>query len=164
MNTKNNFGSTVCHANSGKLKQTAWSLVFMAKVLAVVVVFLFQLPAKVSAQEVSESVRNGIVYAVQNASASELAKYFGNNIELSLPGNEGTYSKSQAEIILKDFFSKNAVSGFSLNHEGASRDGSAYLIGTYKTTGKKSFRTYLLLKKVNGNYLLHQVQFQESRN
>ncbi|NLF41459.1 MAG: DUF4783 domain-containing protein, partial [Bacteroidales bacterium] len=56
------------------------------------------------------------------------------------------------------------VSGFTLNHEGASRDGSAYLIGTYKTIGKKSFRTYLLLKKVNGNYLLHQVQFQESRN
>ena len=96
MNTKNNFGSTVCQTNSGKLKQTAWSLVFMAKVLAVVVVFLFQLPAKVSAQDVSESVRNGIVYAVQNASASELAKYFA--VDYDEAGSIGKRYRRQDEI------------------------------------------------------------------
>lgn len=164
MNTKNKIGSAAFQARSGNLIRTAWSSAFMVKVFAVALVFLLQLPANVSAQEVSESVKNGIIQAVENGSARDMAKYFGANVELSLPGNEGTFSKSQSEIILKDFFSKNAAGSFSLNHEGASRDGSAYFIGTYKSAAKKSFRTYFLLKKVNGNFVLHQVQFQESRN
>jgi len=127
-------------------------------------IVLVSLSMQVKAQEVSDVMKNEIIQAVESGNARDLAKYFGNNVELTLPGNEGTFSKSQSEIIIREFFSRNSVADFQINHQGASRDGSTYMIGTYLTVSKKSFRTYFLLKKVGDSFVLHQVQFQESRN
>lgn len=130
----------------------------------IVLIIFISLPMHTKAQDVSDAMRSEIILAVENGSARDLAKYFGNNVELSLPGNEGTFSKSQSEVIVREFFSKNPVSKFQINHQGASRDGSTYLIGTYLSSSNKSFRAYLLLKKIGESFVLHQVQFQETRN
>ena len=103
-------------------------------------------------KEISDAIRSGNSVA--------LGKFFNINLDLSLPGNENTYGKAQAEIIIRDFFSKNPPLSFTVNHNGSSKDGSVYFIGTYKSKQNKSFRTYCLVKKSGDKYLIQQLQFE----
>lgn len=103
-------------------------------------------------EEISNTIKAG--------NAAALAKYFNNTLDLVVPGMEITCSKTQAEQILKDFFQKNPPKSFKINHQGASKDGSQFSIGTYVSTGDKSFRTYFLLKKSGANMLIQQLQFE----
>lgn len=110
---------------------------------------------KVSAQDINAKVTQ----AIQSSNTSELARSFNNSIDLTIPGSEGTYSKVQAEQILKSFFSKYPPVSFSINHKGNSKDGSQYAIGTYKSKSV-SFRTYYLIKPIGGQLLIHQLKFE----
>lgn len=107
------------------------------------------------------SVTDQITKALKSGNASQLATHLNASIDLTLPDNEGTYSKKQAEQILKMFFSKNPVKSFSLEHTGNSNNGSKYLIGSYENRAGKSFRVYLLIKGRNGTELIQQLQFEE---
>lgn len=103
-------------------------------------------------QEVSQAVRAG--------NARDLAAFFGQNIDLTLPDSEGTFSKSQAEVIIRNFFSRNTPTSFTVSHQGTSRDGSAYAIGIMQTRQGVNYRVYFLLKKVSETHQLHQLQFE----
>jgi hypothetical protein len=100
--------------------------------------------------------------AIQSGDAANVSKYFNSTIDLTVPGNDGTFSKTQAEMILKDFFTKNPIKSFSVNHKGSSNDGSQYGIGTYATNGI-SYRTYFLLKKVDQNFLIQKLEFDDQQ-
>ena len=100
--------------------------------------------------------------AIQSGNATNVSKYFNTSIDLTVPGNDGTFSKTQAEMILKDFFTKNPIKSFSINHKGSSNDGSQYGIGTYATTSI-SYRTYFLLKKVDQNFLIQKLEFDDQQ-
>ena len=126
----------------------------------VFVFFLALAPSKTYSQD-TDALANEITTAIEQGSARELARFFGPNVDLTLPGSEGTFSKSQAEMILRTFFSRNVPESFSTNHQGSSRDGSVYIIGTLTTQNEQSFRTYILIKRVSDNYFLHQLQFEE---
>ena len=112
------------------------------------------------AKSSSDALINTISSSIRNGNANGVASHFANNVELLLPDNEGTYSKTQAEGMLRTFFSQNAPSSFTINHQGSSRDGSKYAIGTYVARDGKRFRTYFLIKKVSNKYMLHQLQFE----
>jgi hypothetical protein len=100
-----------------------------------------------------------IADAIKNGNSADVAMYFNSTIDLTVPDNEGTYSKTQAELILKDFFTKNPPSSFIVNHNGSSNDGSLYAIGTY-TADSGSYRTYFLLKKSGTSYLIQKLEFE----
>lgn len=116
---------------------------------------LIVMTEQVSAQDINTKVSQ----AIQSSNTSELAKYFNNSIDLTIPDSEGTYSKVQAEQILKSFFSKYPPVSFTINHKGNSKDGSQYAIGTYKSKSV-SFRTYYLTKPIGGQLLIHQLKFE----
>ena len=106
-----------------------------------------------------DDISNDIAVAIRNGNSKDLAKFFNTSIDLTVPGNEETFSKAQAELIVKDFFQKNPPKTFTINHQGSSNDGSKYSIGTYvSSTG--SFRTYFLLKKVGNSFFIQQLQFE----
>ncbi len=71
--------------------------------------------------------------AIQSGNAANVSKYFNSTLDITVPKNEGTFSKTQAEMIVKDFFTKNPIKSFTINHKGTSNDGSKYAIGTYTT-------------------------------
>jgi hypothetical protein len=96
--------------------------------------------------------------AIKSGNAANVSKYFNSTLDLTTPDNEGTYSKTQAELILKDFFTKNTPDSFTINHNGSSNDGSLYAIGTYVSKGN-SFRAYFLLKKADTSYLIQKLEF-----
>ncbi len=130
---------------------------FLFPVIIVLIVGIFPVNMLIAnygniSQEVTQAIRRG--------SSRDLAHHFGSNVDLAVPGNDGTYSKTHAEIIIRNFFSDNRPDSFTINHQGSSRDGSLYVIGTYETTQNKSYRTYFLIKKVSDNYFIHQLQFE----
>ncbi len=102
-----------------------------------------------------------VAAALQAGNASEVAKNFNAMVDLTLPGYDETYSKTQAGQILKDFFTQNPVKSFKITRQGSSPDGSQYAIGTLEA-GKKVFRVYFIIKSVNGQNLVHQLQVQEN--
>ncbi|HLN54101.1 MAG TPA: DUF4783 domain-containing protein [Lentimicrobium sp.] len=113
----------------------------------------------VSNNVTAQDVNTRISKAIQSGSSTELSKFFNNSIDLTIPESEGTYSKVQAEQILKSFFLKYPPVSFTINHKGNSNDGSVYAIGTYKSK-TNSFRTYYLSKPVEGQLLIHQLKFE----
>ncbi|WP_162054119.1 DUF4783 domain-containing protein [Pontibacter pamirensis] len=97
--------------------------------------------------------------AMKTGSAKELSKSFSSMVELTLDGNEATsYSNTQAEFVMKNFFAKNAPVDFSVNHNGTSDKGQLYAIGTYAAKGD-SYTVLIRMKSANGKYLIHSMNF-----
>lgn len=103
-------------------------------------------------------IPSGIAIAFRTGSAAGLSEYLNSTVELVLPEKEDFYSKSVAEKILKDFFSRYRSREFVIRHQGARGD-AQYAIANLETD-KGSFRVYFLLKKVDGNPLIHQIRIE----
>ena len=65
-------------------------------VLPVLVVFLSSLIVNAGIDEV--------VAAMKAGNSVMVAKYFDNVVDISMPDKSNSYSKSQAEMVIKDFF------------------------------------------------------------
>ena len=101
-----------------------------------------------------------VIGALRSGNATELAKYVDDNIEIALPDKTETYSRSQALMILQDFFASNGVKSFEIKHKG-DNGGSQFCIGTLQTKAG-AYRTTILMKTKNGKQLVKQIQFQSS--
>lgn len=120
---------------------------------------LFTLPFTMFAQ--SGNLDN-VATAIRSGNSKELAKYFDSNIEITILDRESNYSKTQAEMVLKDFFSKNAVQSFDLIHRGTSGEGSAYGIGKLKSTNQ-TFRVYFFVKQKGSQSLIQEMRFEKEK-
>lgn len=95
----------------------------------------------------SQDLNANIRVAIKTGSSKGLINYFNSVVELKMDGKEGSYSKQQAEFVLKEFFRKYPCESFQYNHHGESPGGAKYSIGTYKYA-EGTFRVYMKLKKV----------------
>ncbi|NVN95044.1 MAG: DUF4783 domain-containing protein [Bacteroidetes bacterium] len=109
-----------------------------------------------------EDITKNVTNAIRKGSASELAVYFNSSIDLTVPDKEGSFSKAQAEQIVKDFFTKNTPKSFEIKHQGKSADGSNYAIGTL-VTNTGNFRTYFLIKSIANKSCIQQLQFDNDK-
>src|ERR1044071_2767986 len=55
-----------------------------------------------------------VVSAVRSGNSAEVAKYFDSRVDIALPDKSDTYSKAQAEMIIRDFFNSKGVTGFEV--------------------------------------------------
>ncbi len=92
-----------------------------------------------------------ITAAIQQNDTKKLALHFGDNVDLKLPNTDGVFSKQQTILIVKSFFDEAPVSNYELKHQGNSKNDALYLIGSL-TRNEQLYRTYILLKKINGNH------------
>jgi hypothetical protein len=106
----------------------------------------------------TQNTIDNVISALRSGNASELSKYFDDNVELTLPDKSDSYSKAQAQQIVRDFFSNNNVKGFDLKHKGDS-PGGHFCIGTLQT-GAGNFRTNVFLKSKNGREVVKEIRFQ----
>jgi hypothetical protein len=114
--------------------------------------FLFLLSAFTPLRGIDE-----VVNALRKGNATEISKYIDDNVEISLPGKSDNYSKAQAVMILKDFFSNNGVNGFEVKHKGEN-NGNQYCIGTL-VTQSGNYRTTVYMKTKNGRQLVRELRF-----
>ncbi len=106
------------------------------------------------------AVLDDISLAIRSGNAREVAKYFDTSVEVTIHNESKVYSKSQAEMVLKDFFTKNPVTSFNIIHKGSSNEGSQYGIGTL-ITGGGSFRTYVYIKQKGDAFFVQEMRFEK---
>lgn len=100
----------------------------------------------------------GVRNALRSASSKELSQYFGGNVDISFDGDRQSYSATQAEFVMKDFFAKTAPVTFDIVHQGASQGGIPYAIGKYN--GKSGpYRVFVKMKNVNGALRIDTMDF-----
>ena len=95
---------------------------------------------------------------MKTGNSSEIAKFFDNTVEINMPEKSNSYSKSQAELVLKDFFNSNIVKTFEIIHKGEN-SGSQYCIGTL-ITKSGSFRTTIFMKQKGDKQVLQEITFE----
>ena len=128
------------------------------KIIVFSLAVLLMIQSQVKAIEPQGLVEN-IAAAIKAGNSKELAKYFGPTVEIIIPGIDGAFSKAQAEVIIKDFFTRSAPVSFTINKKGNSAGGSQYMIGTYKSK-TENLNVYILLKPVSNILMIQQIHFE----
>jgi hypothetical protein len=106
------------------------------------------------------NILESVAAAIQAGNAKQLAQYFDSNVDITVYNKEEMYSKTQAEMVVKDFFAKNSPASFKIIHKGASNQGSEYAIGTL-VTSVGSFRTYIYIKQKGTSYFIQEIRFEK---
>ena len=99
-----------------------------------------------------------VVNAMKTGSVAEMAVFFDNTVEITLPDKGNSYSKIQASLVLKDFFNNNPVKGFTVIHKGQNA-GYQYCIGTL-ITKNGNFRTSIQMKQKKDGEVLQELRFE----
>ena len=118
---------------------------------------IFSLGLFQEARAQSEIINN-MRAALKAGSSREFVKNFNNMVELNFEGEKSNYSRSQAELGLKEFFKKYPPIDFQYIHKGSSKQGLTYVIGKY-TFEDGSFRVWILIKKFGDDYLVDSIDF-----
>src|SRR5215475_8358743 len=99
-----------------------------------------------------------ITYAIKIGNAGELSRYLDNRVDISLPEKSDTYSKIQAEMIIRDFFSTNGVQNFLVKRRGTN-GGSEFCMGVLQTRNG-DYRTTSFIKQKGDKQYLQELRFQ----
>ncbi len=99
-----------------------------------------------------------IIVGLKAGNASQVSKYFDNTVEVTLPEKSNSYSRSQADLVLRDFFTNNTVKGFEVIHKGENA-GSQYCIGNLLTKSN-SFRTTIFMKQKGEKQILQEIRIE----
>ncbi len=118
--------------------------------------FLFGFVAAHAQSENLGAIRS----ALRNGSSRELSQYLAPTVEVGFDGDKKGYNATQAELVIKDFFAKNAPSAFEFIHQGESKEGIQYAIGRY--TGRNGvYRVFVKLKPSKGAPQIDTLDFTE---
>ena len=101
---------------------------------------------------------DAVIAAMRTGNSTEMSKYFDDNLELTLPDKSDSYSRAQATLILKDFFSNKGVKGFDVKHKG-DQGGDQFCIGTLQT-GSGNFRTTVFMKTKASREVVRKIRFE----
>lgn len=100
-----------------------------------------------------------VISAIKKGDVTTMSKYLDKTVEINIAGKSSSYSKAQADIILKDFFEKNQVKSFEILHQGEAGGGSRYGIGTLVTSAG-TYRLSFFLQKKGETLVLNELRFE----
>lgn len=101
-----------------------------------------------------------VLIALKSGNASQLSKYFDTRVDIGLPDKSDNYSRTQGEMVMKDFFGNNVVRNFDLKYK-SEKGGTNYCVGTLQTkTG--NYRTTLFMKQKGDKQYLQDINFQRA--
>ena len=120
--------------------------------LLVLLALILQTPAN------AQSNCEHMATALGSGNVAGISRYLGPSVVLNITGTQATYSKSQAEMILREFFSKNTPKAYKTNMKKESPNGG-YVIGTLTTSGG-TFQTYFALRRENGTPVLQELRIE----
>lgn len=103
-------------------------------------------------EEVRETIKAG--------SAKELSRFLNQTVDVMIDEQMQSYSKTQAEFVLRDFFRVHPAAEFSIIHQGSSKGGQPFAIGLYRS-GEESYRVFMKIKSANNQQLVHEIRFSK---
>jgi len=99
-----------------------------------------------------------VINALKAGNAQELSRYIDDNVEISLPDKTDNYSRTQAIMVLRDFFNNNGVTGFDVQFKGEN-GGGQYCIGNLKTKSGV-YRTTVFMKTKDNKQVIKEIRFK----
>lgn len=117
---------------------------------------VFSMSVAVQAQEPLQEV----VQYIRGGNVAGMAKYFDKSVGININNNQATYSASQAEIILKDFFTKNVVKDFNVAQSGNRENNAQWAIGDL-TTSTGNYQLYVKISMINSKFLIKDFRFEK---
>jgi hypothetical protein len=113
----------------------------------------------ISLVSVAQGGIDDVISAMKSGNASAVAKFFDNYVDITMPDKSSNYSRSQGELIIKDFFSNNGVKNFEVRHKG-SNDAGDFCIGTLQTkTG--NYRTTIYMRVKGDKQVIQDIRIQQ---
>ncbi len=101
---------------------------------------------------------DAVVTAIRSGNVNQLSAFFDARVDISLPDKSDTYSKSQAEMVIGDFFNNNGVQNFKITQQGES--GGTFFCAGLLQTRSGNFRTTLFFKQKGDKHFLQEIRFQ----
>ncbi len=93
--------------------------------------------------------------------AKEIVSFGKDKMLINILGKEGVYSKSQATLVLGDFFKRKPGSQFQFHFKSkASSDGS-FAIGKYVSKGEE-FRVTIHFKKIGDSFKIESLTIEKA--
>ncbi|HEX5170731.1 MAG TPA: DUF4783 domain-containing protein [Cyclobacteriaceae bacterium] len=122
-------------------------------------VFVF-LPFFAIYAQAQKDVISQVRETIKAGSAKELSKFMNQSVDVMIDEQLQTYSKPQAEFVLRDFFKAHPASEFNIIHQGSSKGGQPFAIGLYKS-GSDTYRVFMKIKNDGGQQLVHEIRFSK---
>lgn len=105
-----------------------------------------------------------ITVSFKSADHRMLAKHFSGKIEINLLDQSSVYSKTQAEMVMKDFFSKFEPYDFKILYKNnPSNEQVRFTIGQLETSAGR-FRIFFILKSIDNQLYIQEMRFEQDRN
>lgn len=101
---------------------------------------------------------DAVVTAIRTGNVTRLSPFFDSRVDISLPDKSDTYSKTQAEMVIGDFFNNNMVQNFKVTQQGES--GGTFFCTGLLVTRSGNFRTTLFFKQKGDKHYLQEIRFQ----
>src|ERR1700686_5178508 len=93
-----------------------------------------------------------VVTAIRSGNVTQLSPFFDVRVDISLPDKSDTYSKTQAEMVIGDFFNTNGVRNFKITQQGES--GETFFCAGILQPRAGNYRTTLFFKHKGDKHLL----------
>lgn len=101
---------------------------------------------------------DAVASAIRSGNVTKLSPFLDVRVDISLPYKSDTYSKTQAEMVIGDFFNTNGVQNFKITQQGES--GGTFFCAGILQTRSGNFRTTLFLKQKGEKHYLQDIRFQ----
>jgi hypothetical protein len=124
------------------------------KAILIGTVLTLQVFAAIAQNDIIGSIKE----TLKVGSVKELSKYLNQTIDITVEGKVESYSKSQAEFFLRDFFKQHPPAEVQIIHQGSSKGGQQFAIFQYKTNSD-TFRLFMKIKAVGKDGLLDDIRF-----
>lgn len=105
---------------------------------------------------------DNIAQLFKSANAKEISKNFAPAVELSVNDNEDSYSKAQAEQILRDFFVKSPPISSTVVHLINTNPNYRFGVLSLATRGGK-YRVAVTLKKTGNTFFITELRIEPDK-
>lgn len=99
-----------------------------------------------------------VATALKSGNVNQLSPFLDIRVDISLPDKSDTYSKSQAEMVIRDFFYTHAVQNFKITQQGENGD-FIFCTGLLQTQSG-NYRTTLFFRQKGDKQFVQEIRFQ----
>jgi hypothetical protein len=129
----------------------------MKRYLALLITSILLWGGSVIAQPQLEDV----MQALNSGDLENMVKYFDNVVDITLNNDQSTYSKTQAEMVIRNFLAKNSAKSFQVKYKGnVSSDSSYFIIGELKNNAHGTYKVYFFFKQKGKFHFIQKIKFE----
>jgi hypothetical protein len=120
-------------------------LLYLVKFTKLMKLFVITLISLFSLSFNLKDITDDVANALKQGNSSELVKNFAEKISIKILNQEDLLSKSQAQAVIEDFFSKHKVKSYQTSHTSIVNGNQQFITGSLDTNNGK-FRISILVR------------------